>query len=56
MLFLSQITHCPQEESQQTQTIQIYPVGLNETLTLDVSIICQCHCEDKSDAVGIHML
>ena len=42
-----QITHCPQEKSKQKQTIQIYPVGLNETLTLDVGIVCQCKCENQ---------
>ena len=29
------------------ETIEIYPVGINEALTIDLDVVCQCQC-DKS--------
>lgn len=38
---------CPTIPSERRQTITISPVGLKETLQLDVQIICECECEQE---------
>lgn len=38
---------CPTIPSDRKQTITISPVGLKETLQLDVQIICECECEQE---------
>ncbi|XP_057381289.1 integrin beta-PS-like [Daphnia carinata] len=36
---------CPANVSARTPIIQIKPVGVNEVLTLDLEIVCDCACE-----------
>lgn len=40
-----EVTSCPRKPSDYNQTIQIYPVGLNDALIIDLEIICECDCE-----------
>lgn len=40
-----EVKSCPKRSSELNQTIQIYPVGLNEALLIDLEIICECDCE-----------
>lgn len=40
-----EVKSCPKRPSEYNQTIQIYPVGLNEALLIDLEIICECDCE-----------
>lgn len=40
-----EIKKCPKNKADWNQTIQIYPVGLNEALVIDLEIICECQCE-----------
>lgn len=40
-----EVTACPRKPSEWNQTIQIYPVGLNDALIIDLEIICDCDCE-----------
>lgn len=40
-----EVKSCPKRASEYNQTIQIYPVGLNEALLIDLEIICECDCE-----------
>lgn len=40
-----EVKSCPKRASEYNQTIQIYPVGLNETLLIDLEMICECDCE-----------
>lgn len=40
-----EVKSCPKRSSEYNQTIQIYPVGLNEALLVDLEIICECDCE-----------
>lgn len=40
-----EVKSCPKRASDLNQTIQIYPVGLNESLIIDLEIICECDCE-----------
>lgn len=40
-----EIISCPRKKSERNQTIQIYPVGLNDALIIDLEMICECDCE-----------
>lgn len=54
------VNKCPELRKNWNQTIRISPVGLKETLELDVEIICDCECEQEwnkekgSDYCGGH--
>lgn len=40
------ITSCPVDPRDWRQRIQIYPVGINENLIIDLKMLCGCECED----------
>lgn len=40
-----EVKSCPKRASEYNQTIQVYPVGLNEALLIDLEILCECDCE-----------
>ncbi|XP_033219154.1 integrin beta-PS isoform X2 [Belonocnema kinseyi] len=39
------VTHCPANRSEWNQSFTIYPVGINETLKINLEMICECDCE-----------
>lgn len=39
------VTSCPQNPQDWFQTFQIYPVGINESLIVDLEMLCSCPCE-----------
>lgn len=41
------VTECPQNPKDWLQTFQIYPVGINESLTVDLEMLCGCPCEQQ---------
>ncbi len=49
------VTSCPRNPNEWNQTIQIRPVGLNESLIIDLEMICECDCEkpwnEQTDSV-----
>ncbi|KRT83202.1 hypothetical protein AMK59_4529 [Oryctes borbonicus] len=40
-----EVTSCPIDPKEWNQTLQIYPVGLNESLIVDIEMLCSCPCE-----------
>ncbi|KAL1492096.1 hypothetical protein ABEB36_012588 [Hypothenemus hampei] len=40
-----EVLQCPKESKDRFQTIQIYPVGINESLIIDLEMLCECECE-----------
>ncbi|XP_013782118.1 integrin beta-PS-like [Limulus polyphemus] len=40
-----EVVSCPKNHNDWNRTIQIYPVGLNEALIIDLEIICECECQ-----------
>ncbi|XP_039962389.1 integrin beta-PS-like isoform X1 [Bactrocera tryoni] len=36
---------CPKDEHDWRQIIQIYPVGINESLIIDLKMLCGCECD-----------
>lgn len=39
------VAFCPKDQSKHNQTIRLNPLGLRESLIVDVEIICKCDCE-----------
>ncbi|KAK9739114.1 Integrin beta epidermal growth factor like domain 1 [Popillia japonica] len=46
-----EVISCPADPKEWMQTLQIYPVGLNESLIVDIEMLCSCPCE-KPDNPG----
>lgn len=40
------VTECPQNLTDWNQIIEIYPVGINESLIVDLTMLCNCPCEN----------
>merc|ERR1712013_582264 len=40
-----EVVKCPKDPREWKQTFQIYPVGINESVIVDLEMICQCNCE-----------
>lgn len=41
------VTQCPADPKDWFQTFQIYPVGINESLIVDLEMLCGCDCERR---------
>lgn len=39
------VLECPQNPNDWQQKFQIYPVGINESLTVNLEMLCSCPCE-----------
>lgn len=39
------VTSCPADPAEWRQMIQIYPVGLGESMIIDLEMLCDCPCE-----------
>nr|CAI5868361.1 unnamed protein product [Callosobruchus analis] len=44
-----EVLKCPKNRDEHKQTIQIYPVGINESLIIDLEMLCECNCEKPGD-------
>lgn len=44
-----EVLKCPKKSEDRFQTIQIYPVGINESLVIDLEMLCECDCVKKGD-------
>lgn len=50
---IHQVVECPKDPKNWYQTMTIKPRGLNENLTIDLEIICDCPCEKPEHPVHI---
>jgi integrin beta 1 len=46
-----EVTECPKNPSEWKQRFQIYRVGLNESVTVDLEMLCECPCEIPGNPV-----
>ncbi|CAH1118909.1 unnamed protein product [Phaedon cochleariae] len=44
-----EVLKCPKNRADYKQTIQIYPIGINESLVIDLEMLCECNCEKPGD-------
>lgn len=44
------VTACPAKREDWKQRIQIYPVGLDESMIIDLEMLCDCGCERVDNA------
>lgn len=53
------VDSCPSNSERWNQTIRVYPVGLDDELLIDLSMLCDCDCEkdwnreEKSPSCGL---
>ncbi len=40
-----EVVKCPKDPREWRQVFQIYPVGINESVLVDLEMMCQCDCE-----------
>merc|ERR1719447_259100 len=40
-----EVVKCPKDPREWKQTFQIYPVGINESVIVNLEMLCQCDCE-----------
>lgn len=45
------VEQCPEDRSEWNKTIKVYPVGLNDELLIDISMLCDCECEQEWNVV-----
>ncbi|KAF2902040.1 hypothetical protein ILUMI_04139 [Ignelater luminosus] len=43
------LKECPEKGKSLNQTIQVYPVGLSESVFIDLEMLCSCPCEKPGD-------
>ncbi len=47
-----EVVKCPKDPRDWKQTFQIYPVGINEAVLVDLEMLCQCDCERPGNPVS----
>lgn len=47
-----EVTNCPSDPRKWKQIFKIYPVGINESLIVDLEMLCSCPCEEEGDPVS----
>ena len=48
-----EVVKCPKDPREWHQVFQIYPVGINEAVLVDLTMMCQCECEKPGNPVSI---
>lgn len=46
------MTDCPIDKAIGKQVIEFKPIGLNETMILELEVICDCPCEKPGNPVS----
>lgn len=44
-----EVVKCPKNPKDWFETIEFYPVGINETLIVDLEMLCSCPCEQEGN-------
>ncbi|XP_059478027.1 integrin beta-PS isoform X2 [Neocloeon triangulifer] len=44
-----EVTSCPKDRKEWNQILQVYPVGINESLIVDLEMLCDCPCENPGN-------
>jgi len=47
-----EVTNCPSDPRKWKQIFKIYPVGINESLIVDLEMLCSCPCEEEGHPVS----
>lgn len=51
-----EVTNCPLDPKKWKQIFKIYPVGINESLIVDLEMLCSCPCEHEGDPVSLYSI
>ena len=47
-----EVTSCPKDRSKWKKSFEIYPVGLEEKLKVNLNLMCECDCEKPAAEVS----
>ena len=47
-----EVVKCPKDPREWRQVFEIYPVGINEKVLVDLEMMCQCDCEKPGHRVS----
>ena len=47
-----EVVKCPKDPREWKQTFEIYPVGINEKVLVNLEMMCQCDCEKPGNPVS----
>ena len=48
-----EVLECPTDPRKWREIIEIYPVGINEKVLIDLTMMCQCDCEKPGNEVSL---
>ena len=48
-----EVVSCPEDPREWRQIFEISPVGINESVLVDLEMMCQCDCEKPGNEVRI---
>ena len=51
-----EVVKCPKDPREWKQTFEIYPVGINEKVLVNLEMMCQCDCEKPGNPVSNQLL
>ena len=51
-----EVVKCPKDPREWKQTFEIYPVGINEKVLVNLEMMCQCDCEKPGNPVSSQFL
>ena len=49
-----EVVKCPKDPREWKQVFEIYPVGINETVLVELEMNCQCDCEKPGNPVSYY--
>jgi len=49
-----EVVKCPKDPREWHQVFEIYPVGINEKVLVELDMMCQCDCETPGHRVSQH--
>ena len=51
-----EVVKCPKDPREWKQTFEIYPVGINEKVLVNLEMMCQCDCEKPGNPVSNQLM
>lgn len=48
-----EVIKCPEDPQEWKQMFHIFPIGINESMAVDLEMMCQCNCEKPASTVRI---
>lgn len=46
-----EVDKCPEKEADRKRTLSIHPIGLANKLTINLELLCECHCQNETNKI-----